>query len=114
MEKFIKKNIKSFYIDNIEFYCFKNKILSNFLVGIQYSLLYKVKYDEDEYRMLSPQQGFKLNSLDDVKSIELLYDDLVNKLDNFLDKYNSDNVELIQVMYITLSDNPKLKLTNIN
>jgi DNA polymerase type B, organellar and viral len=109
-----KDNIKSIYIDRLDFDNFKQVILRNLIVGIRYSLLFKVKYNNSHFGMLGPQQGFKLINLDDLYKVELLYDDLIKRIENFKDKYNCDEIELIQILYIVLSENPKLKLTNIN
>lgn len=106
--------VKSFYIDYLEFDMFKQLVLSNLQVGVNYSLLFKFKYNGSHFGMVGPQRGFKLLSIDDVKSIELLYDDLVNLMENFMDEYNAEEIELIQVLYIVVSENPKLKLENIN
>jgi hypothetical protein len=109
-----KDNIKSIYIDRLDFDNFMQVILSNLIVGIRYSLLFKVKYNNTQFGMLGPQQGFKLINLDDLSKVELLYDDLIERIENFMDKYNCDEIELIQILYIALSENPKLKVTNIN
>jgi hypothetical protein len=109
-----KEKIKSIYIDNLEFNSFKNSILNNLTVDVNYSLLFKAKYNSSHFGMLGPQQGFKLSNVNDLQSIELLYNDLIDRIENFMDKYNAEEIELIQVIYIVLSENPKLKLTNIN
>jgi DNA polymerase type B, organellar and viral len=106
--------IKSIYIDTLEFDKFKNVIFNNFVTGVRYSLLFKIKYNSSFFGMLGPQQGFILNSINDIDSIRLLHQDLMDRIENFMDKYNSEDIELIQIMYVVISGNPKLKLTNIN
>jgi len=93
---------------------FTKLILSNLKIGITYSLLVKIKYDNSHFGMLGSQIGFKLSSIDYINSIKLLYNDLIKIIQNFMDEYNAEEIELIQILYIIIRDNPKLKLDNIN
>jgi DNA polymerase type B, organellar and viral len=109
-----KKKVNAFYLDSLDLHNFTNLFLSNLKVGISYSILFKVKYDESRFIMLGKQVGIKLYDINDIKSVNKLYSDFILLIKNFTDKYNPEVVELIQVLYIVLSDKPKLKLSNIN
>jgi hypothetical protein len=90
-------------------------VLSNLKFGVRYSLLFKVKYNGSEYGMLGPQTGLLLSRDNFEEVIESLYNDLDSLIKNFMDEYDTECIELIQLLYIVISsDNPKLKLLNIN
>lgn len=96
---------------------FIDVILNNFKPGVSYSLLFKLKYIDNngvKYGMSSKQRPFKMLQDNNKESIVSLYDDMVNLFDIFVDRYNVDDIELIQVLYIVVKDIPELKLKNIN
>ena len=117
--QWLKPRIKSLYFDPYRFDLdnFTSVILSNLKIGVSYSLLFKLKYIDNEgvqYGMASKQRPFKLLQNDNEESIKILYDDMLNLFDIFVDRYNVDDIELIQVLYIVIKDIPELKLKNIN
>lgn len=116
-KEWVKPRIRSlyFYATNFSLEEFTTVILSNIKIGVSYSLLFKIKYsdnDGSQYGMISKQRPFKLEFIDK-KSISILYDDIINLYYGFLERYNVDEVELIQVLYIVTKDIPELKLKNI-
>jgi hypothetical protein len=109
-----KKKVNAFYLDSLDLHNFTNLFLSTLKVGVSYSILFKIKYEESRFGMLGKQIGIKLQDINDINSINKLYSDFILLIKNFRDKYNPEIIELIQVLYIVISDKPKLKLNNIN
>ncbi len=117
--QWLRPRIKSLYFDPYRFSLesFIDVILNNFKPGVSYSLLFKLKYIDNngvKYGMSSKQRPFKMLQDNNKESIVSLYDDMVNLFDIFVDRYNVDDIELIQVLYIVVKDIPELKLKNIN
>lgn len=116
--RFAISNIKSLYIDptNINYDSFYKLILSNFRVNVTYSVLFKVKYNDLYFGMLGSQIGIRLSGLDadDTKSVQKLYKKFTNSIEIFEDEYPVEYINLIQLMYVTIGDVPKLKLENLN
>ena len=110
------QNIRSLYFDfnNFDLNIFTQMVLDRFNIGVTYSLLLKLRYEANYYGMGGGQIGFKLSSVNDLESINSLYYDLKNKIRIFEEMYNVEEVEIIQILYIEISDMPKLKLQNIN
>jgi hypothetical protein len=111
--------MKSIYIDPYTFdiESFTNVILNNFKIGVSYSLLFKLKYTDNEgvqYGMASKQMPFKLTVINNNNIIKNLYEDMVNLFGIFVDRYKVEGIELIQVIYIVTKDIPELKLKNVN
>lgn len=50
----------------------------------------------------------------DNENINKLYSNIIDKIDNFIDEYSDDEIDIIQIMFIELNPLPKLKLNNIN
>lgn len=114
--RFTKSRINSVYfdpmllnIDNVS-----SIIIVNLKTNIRYSLLFKVKYNGSYFAMLGHQEGFILPSLDDNKSIERLLKNLKNSILVFCAEYPVEHIDLIQMLYVPITDIPKLRLTNIN
>lgn len=117
--QWVKPRMKSLYIDPYTFdiESFTNVILNNFKRGVSYSLLFKLKYTDNEgvqYGMASKQIPFKLTEVNNNNIIKNLYEDMVNLFGIFVDRYKVEDVELIQVIYIVTKDIPELKLKNVN
>ena len=114
--RFIGSRLKAFYLDpdNISFKEFSSIILSKLSVGVNYSLLYKVKYNKGSFSMLrGGQEGVKLLSSDDKKSLHKVYKNYTNSFGHFWMEYSPESIEIIQVLYVSITDIPKLKLRNI-
>ena len=120
-----RNKIKSVYFSLVSFdeNNFIDFVLGNFNVGVTYSILLKLKYHKVSeeggsdvvcYGMGGKQIGFVLSDINDIDSIKLLYKDFKNIVSSFINWYNVDEIEFIQVLYITITSNPKLKLSNIN
>jgi len=114
--RFTKSKIRSLYIDPNEI----NKdnlydlIISNLKTGVTYSLLFKIKYNDLYFGMLGCQVGFILSNMDDYKSIQKLLININRSIKEFVAEYSVEHVDLLQILYVTISDVPKLKLKNIN
>jgi DNA polymerase type B, organellar and viral len=114
-----KSNINSIYLDpyTLDLDTFTNVIKNNFKNDVTYSLLFKLRYidnDSTQYGMAAKQRPFKLTAGDNKNSIENLFKDIINLFDIFVDRYQLDEVDLIQVLYIVTESIPELKLKNIN
>ena len=93
---------------------FKSIILSNFKIGTIYSLLIKVKYNNNSYGMAGHQIGFIIDDINDLVVIDNLHGNLLDRLHRFESNYRSDEINIIQILYITIQGISELRLKNIN
>ena len=116
--RFTRNRIKSLYLDpNTEDpKAFSDQVKSNFMVDVRYSVLFKVKYNDDRYAMLGPQEGFRLSAEDTDVAINSLYNNLGLSLTEFMNRkeYSVNSINLVQVLYVTVEDIPELKLKSIS
>lgn len=112
----IGSRVNSLYfdIDSFNLDIFRSVLLDNLRKDVVYSMLFKIKYDDGSFGMAAKQIPFKLDSTKEDESINILFDDIVILLNNFMDKYNVSGMELLQLLYIVTWDIPELKLKNIN
>lgn len=100
-------------------------MLGNFKVGIIYSLLLRIKYfiispnafiinKNASYGMTDKQIGFKLNGINNINYLKDEYNDFSGIINSFIVKYDMDKINFIEILYIIISDRPKLKSYNIN
>jgi hypothetical protein len=110
---FKKEKIKHLFLnpDNLnlldfisDFQDMKFKLNLNF----KYAYLIKIKLVSNIYRNAGHHGIWSSGNLDD------LYDQIIAKLEDFIDDYSDDEIELIDIMFIELDELPKLKLKNIN
>jgi hypothetical protein len=114
--RFIESRIKALYIDpdNISFKEISSLLLSKLSVGVNYSLLYKIEYNGGYFSMLrGGQDGIKLLNCDDTKSLQKMYKNFKKSLKYFWMEYSPESIDIIQVLYVSITDIPKLKLRNI-
>ena len=103
------------YQDFYDFDNFVTGLLEILQENVQYSLLLKVKFNKVMYAMVGSQIGFNFtSSIDDVESFENLHISLKERLDNFYDDYNVEEVNSFQVLIVRVEDMPTLKVKNLN
>ena len=78
-----------------------------------YAFLIKIKQSNGEYKMAGYHGIWYSKSLN-IEDIHNLYEMVKEKLNNFIDDYSDDEIDIIQIMFIELNPLPKLKLRNIN
>lgn len=108
--------IKSFYFDFMvnDQDLFSSLVLDKLAIGNSYSVLVRVELPEGGYRMLGSQIGFRLDEhkLDEI--INSLYFKIQESLIDFLQRYDVDSLNSIQILVVNISLFPQLLLTNIN
>ena len=108
--------IKSLYFDSISFTLdnFKNVVNFEFKPNTTYSILVKLRYDDGFFGMAGNQTSFVYKGIKQDKYIENFFYSLVDIINVFEDRYNAENINIIQIMYIVINDIPKLKIQNVN
>jgi len=106
-------------IDDFNVYNFTNVLIKALTIDNTYSLLVKVQYTNVEgdilYCMLDEQLGIVYNNKDNIKAtMAKRFEDLQDKLTDYMNRYNAIEVNLIQIMYVVNNSFPKLRLKNIN
>ena len=114
--RFTKDNINFIKINPVDLSLdsFGRVLLENLKVGVTYSLLFKVRFNDSLFGMLGTQKGFKLSSNYDYQSIEETFTFFCDAKSNFEDEYEVDYVNVIELMYVIIQDLPILKLKNFN
>lgn len=111
-----KNKIMSHYflLDNFNLDSLSEFVLNNFKENITYSVLLRLKYDGGLFGMGGNQIGFKLLPENKNEGIGLLFDDLINLIRAFMSMYKVNDLELIQLLYITVSSYLKLRISNLS
>lgn len=107
-------DINEFNVEN-----FTNVLTKALTIDNTYSLLIKVQYTNVEgdilYFMLSEQIGIVYNNKSNIRDvISNRFEDIQDKLTDYMIRYNGVEVNLIQIMYVVNNSYPKLRLKNIN
>ncbi len=112
----VKNKVKSLYFDinYLDIDSFRTIILKNFQAGVQYSILLKFKYNGGSYGMAGKQIPFKLSNKNRMESVDILYKDVSRFIETFCERYRVEYIDVVQVLYIVMTDIPELKLNNIN
>ena|SRR5256714_2971298 len=114
--KRIKSNINFihlYYKDFCRFEQFSNLLLEFLKKGEKYSLLVRIKLNNDSYTMLGEQIDFELKG--SVKNeIKHIHNKLNERMNIFIEKYDVEAINSIQLIYVTLKDLPELKIENID
>ncbi len=64
--------------------------------------------------MIGKQIGFKFSSKEDIQIFENLHKSFKQRLNDVYDRYEVEEVNSIQLLYVLIKDIPELKLKNIN
>jgi hypothetical protein len=114
---FIKDKIKYLYLnpDDISINIIKEGLLGMkiFKENMTYAFLIKIRRVNETYKMAGGHGIWKTGDLSD-NSILQIYRVIIDKLNNFVEDYSDEEMDLIQIMFIELDPLPKLKLKNIN
>lgn len=103
-----------YFEDFYDFDAFSTRLLEELYIEEQYSILLKIKYNKTLYGMVGKQIPLKLSELNSLEEIEDLHRVLKDKLKVFSDDYDVEEINSIQLLYVTIRDIPNLKLKNIN
>jgi hypothetical protein len=117
LKRWSKNRINYLHFDNEGFYDLDNfviKLLEVLKENEQYSLLLKINYNKDLFGMVGKQIGFKFSSKEDFQIFENLHKSFKQRLNDFDDRYEVEEVNSIQLLYVLIKDIPELKLKNIN
>src|SRR6266700_2540046 len=117
LKRWNKNRINYLHFDNDGFYDVDNfviKLLEVLKENEQYSLLLKINYNKVLFGMVGKQTGFKFSSKEDIQIFENLHKSFKQMLNPFYDRYEIDEVNTIQLLYVLIKDIPELKLKNIN
>jgi hypothetical protein len=87
--------------------------LDNLDSGNNYSLLVRVEFGDGVYRMLGTQVAFSFDSTN-YKEIDMVYDNIIQKLKDFYEYYQVEHIDSIQILIVNIKLLPRLLLTNVN
>lgn len=98
IKSFTKKKINKYYF-SLESFTPENLnhfINENFKLGINYSILICIRYDDGLYGMTSTQVGFKLDQKDNKPLLNKIYKDLFDTIEKFSSRYVEDSIDVIE------------------
>lgn len=101
------------YSDFQSFEVFSKRILEVLVIGECYSLLVKIRCNDDMYLMLGDQVGINLGDFDG-NTLNNIHDSFLRMLENIVDIYNVNIINNIQLMFIVTKSLPKLNIKNFN
>jgi hypothetical protein len=114
---FIKNKIKflTFSVAYLNFVDFKDSLLNlNYIKNDKsYAYLIKIRKEDGNFAMANAHDIWKSENFN-TENIYKLYLDICNKIENFIDEYSNEEIDIIQLMIIEVNPLPKLKINNIN
>ena len=84
-----------------------------FKTDIRYAFLIKLRRVDGSFKMAGSHGIWDSGDFSEGKILEL-YRIIINNLNEFVEDYTDEDIDLIQIMFIELNPLPKLKLKNIN
>jgi hypothetical protein len=100
---------------NMDFKVFKDELLGMKFIkeGKLYAFLIKVKRTDGSFKMAGNHEIWNSEKLSK-KTIQKMFEKILLKINNLIEDYTDEEIELIQIMYIELNPVNSLKLKNIN
>jgi hypothetical protein len=114
---FNKDKIKYLYLnpEEISISIVKEGLLdmNYFKTDIRYAFLIKLRRVDGSFKMAGDHSIWNSGDFSEQTILEI-YKIIINKLNDFVEDYSDEEIDLIQIMFIELNPLPKLKLRNIN
>jgi hypothetical protein len=93
---------------------FSSVLMKKLVFGNSYSLLVRVELPDGSYRMLGTQITFSFDGKNYDKEVNKIYSKIQSRLGEFLQRYEVDYFNSIQILIISVKLSPSLLLKNIN